>query len=343
MAMVVARNLWRSFGASPAVAGIDLVVERGSAYGFIGPNGAGKSTTLRMLATVDRPDAGRIWIDGLDAQHRAADVRRRLGFMPDPFTLVDELTVAEYLEFYAIAYRVPPRARRGRVARAVELARIGERLKDRCVALSTGWRQRVHVAKTLVHDPALLLLDEPASGLDPAARIEFREIVRALRDLGKTVIVSSHILSELADFCDSVGIIQSGRMLVSGKIEDILCRLEPADRLELEVVGDPEPARALLTGRSGVRAVELGPPSEEARLLTVHLTGRSTAPERAALLATLLGAGVSVSRLTPRRESLEDLFLKVAGAAGAAPLGRDALRALIGEPKGGPPGEEAAA
>ena len=337
--LLVAQNLWRFFGRVPAVKGLDLVVERGSAYGFIGPNGAGKSTTLRMLATVDRPDAGRVVIQGLDSQRHSDRVRRLLGFMPDPFELNDELSVEDYLDFFGMAYRIPRQERRQRIDQVIDLTRIGPRRHQRCGALSKGWRQRVLLAKTLVHDPAVLLLDEPAAGLDPAARIEFREIVRVLRDLGKTIVVSSHILTELAGFCDSVGIIEKGRMLVSGKIGDILSRLNPTDQLEIELACPPGEdsaaarASALLTARPEIEQVlETGaePPTT---LLIAKLHGRSQALDRAATLATLVGAGLPVSRLDVRREGLEDLFLRVAGKLDDSnpAMSPETLRALLGE------------
>ncbi|MBI3724361.1 ABC transporter ATP-binding protein, partial [bacterium] len=179
--MLRVTNLWRYFGRAAAVAGIDMEIEAGSAYGFIGPNGAGKSTTLRLLSTLDRPTTGTIEIDGDDASLRPDRVRPKIGFMPDPFELYEDLTVEQHLEFFAQAYRLPRRDRHRRVEASIELARVGERREERCGTLSKGWKQRVLLAKTLVHDPKLLLLDEPASGLDPAARIEFRSIVRDLR------------------------------------------------------------------------------------------------------------------------------------------------------------------
>jgi ABC-2 type transport system ATP-binding protein len=337
VSLLVARNLWRFYGATPAVRGMDLEVDKGSAYGFIGPNGAGKSTTLRILATADRPDAGRVLIDGQDASRHPDRARRRIGFMPDPFSLYDDVTVEGFLAFFANAYAIPPRQQRAAVDRAIELARVGERRRQTCGGLSKGWRQRVLLAKTLVHDPSVLLLDEPASGLDPAARIEFREIVKALRDLGKAIVVSSHILTELADFCDAVGIVERGRMLVSGRIADILTRLEAHDVLELEVLGDGQRARAVAAAVPGVKAVRDAPDSVDkgadagaeaapTTTLLLDLAGRSTPADRAALLRALAAGGVEASGLAQRREGLEQLFLRVAEGA------RGDLRALVGGP-----------
>jgi ABC-2 type transport system ATP-binding protein len=246
--------------------------------------------------------------------------------MPDPFELYDDLTVEEHLEFFAQAYKLPRARRRARVAAAIELARVGERRAQRCGTLSKGWKQRVLLAKTLVHDPAILLLDEPASGLDPAARIEFRAIVRELRDLGKTIIVSSHILTELADFCDSVGIIERGRMLVSGKIDDILKRLDPTTRLDIELLDDPSPARKVLEQRPEI--VKVDPGDSPRTLVARGKLGPDAAGVRAAILTELVGAGVRVASFTAKKEGLEDLFLRVAENTPGA-KGGDSRRQLL--------------
>ncbi|MEZ6186798.1 MAG: ABC transporter ATP-binding protein [Planctomycetota bacterium] len=309
--MLVAKNLWRYYGSKVALRGMDLEVERGSAYGFIGPNGAGKSTTLRILATVDQPEAGEVFVDGVDAQEHQDRVRPWLGFMPDPFHLYDELTVNLMLHMFAQLYGIPYRQRAARVAKVVELARIKQRVGQKCGQLSKGWRQRVLLARTLIHDPKVLLLDEPAAGLDPAARIEFREIVRTLRDMGKTIVVSSHILTELADFCDAVGIVEGGRMVVSGRISDVLERLNPHDRVEFEILGDPQTACSLLGELPEVDAVDVTAAAPLQRL-SATLQGRATPELRSRMVATLVRAGVEVCGVQLKREDLEDLFLKVA-------------------------------
>lgn len=339
MSTLVARNVWRFYGRSAAVQGLDLEVEEGSVYGFIGPNGAGKSTTLRIFATVDLPDAGRVWVRGRCTRQDTERVQAMLGFMPDPFGMPEGFTVEQFLEFFAIAYKLPRALRAKRIAQAIELTRIGERRAQQVTELSKGWKQRVLLAKTLINEPALLLLDEPASGLDPAARIEFRDVIRTLRDLGKTVIVSSHILTELADFCDSVGIIERGRMLVSGRIEDILERFNPSDRLVLEVVGEGQRAAQALAGLPDVASISAATgPAPGTSVLVASLHGRSSAPRRAEILAHLTQRGVSVSGLTTKREGLEDLFLKVAGKQGDGQgerLSPEAIRGLLGGPGGG--------
>jgi ABC-2 type transport system ATP-binding protein len=323
-----ARGIWRYFGGFAAVQGLDISIARGSAYGFIGPNGAGKSTTLRILATLDRPTAGTLAIDGLDVDRNLAQVRPLIGFMPDPFELYEDLTVEEHLEFFAQAYEVPPRKRRERVQAALALARVHEYRETKCGELSKGWKQRVLLAQTLVHDPLLLLLDEPASGLDPAARIEFRLVIRELRELGKTVVVSSHILTELADFCDSVGIIEHGRMLVSGKIDDILARLDPTTRLDIEVAGPVEPALAVLGARPEVVSAAKG--EQPGTIVARAKFGEDAVSARADLLGALVAGGVRVAALAARRENLEDLFLRVASEQATGANARRELIATLG-------------
>ncbi len=343
-----ATNLWRLYGRVPAVQGLDLTVERGSAYWFIGPNGAGKSSTLRLLATAERPDAGRIRVDGVDAERSPRAARRLLGFMPDPVELDPELTVVEALELHARVHEV---ARpRHMVERALELTRLHEHRRKRADQLSKGWQQRALLARTLVHDPLVLLLDEPASGLDPAARIELREVVRALRDLGKAVVISSHILAELADMCDSVGIIERGRMLVSGRIDEITARLTPARVLDVDVLGPLEPALAAARAAPGVAAARARstPPADgalpgrlELELAPVGRPGAAAAADgvevaraAAAVVRHLVEAGVAVCGVAPRAAGLEDLYLRVSASLGGRrkaelpDAGR--LRALVG-------------
>lgn len=326
--MLEARNLWRFFGERPAVQGLDMDVAAGSAYGFVGANGAGKTTTLRLLSTLDRPTAGTIRLDGHDAHAEMARVRPLIGFMPDPFELYDDLSVEEHLAFFAQAYGLPRADRSRRVEAAIHLARVSERRRQKCGGLSKGWKQRVLLAKTLVHDPKLLLLDEPAAGLDPAARIEFRAIVRELRELGKAIVVSSHILTELADFCDSVGIVEKGRMLVSGRIDDILGRLDPTTRIDVEVLGERETAIALLRARPEVVSVQ---PGELPGTVAVRARLGNDAPAlRASMLETLMQNRVRVAAFSARREGLEDLFLRVAAGRGSSPAERKALLGILG-------------
>jgi ABC-2 type transport system ATP-binding protein len=218
-----ARHLWHRYGTRQVLHDVTFDVHRGEIFGFIGPNGAGKTTTIRIMATLLEPMAGRVEIEGIDVTMEPEQVRRLVGYMPDHAGVYDRITVREYLEFFADAYRIPSL---GVVDAVLELTDIG-RLQNQLVAtMSKGQKQRLQLARILLHDPKVLILDEPASDLDPRARIEIRDLLLDLQSLGKTILLSSHILSELADVCTSVGIIEHGRMVVSGPIDEISARLQ---------------------------------------------------------------------------------------------------------------------
>jgi ABC-2 type transport system ATP-binding protein len=217
------RHLWHRFGGFDVLRDVTFDVGAGEIFGFIGPNGAGKTTTIRVMATLLEPMAGRVEIDGVDVSIDPEAVRRCIGYMPDHAGVYDRITVREYLEFFADAFRVPSL---GVVDAVLELTDLGK-LQDKLVAtMSKGMKQRLQLARILLHDPKVLILDEPASDLDPRARIEIRDLLLELRSLGKTIFLSSHILTELADVCTSVGILERGRLVVAGPISEIGARLE---------------------------------------------------------------------------------------------------------------------
>ena len=219
------RHLWHRYGSLDVLRDVSFEVAPGEIFGFIGPNGAGKTTTIRLMATLLEPMAGRIEIDGIDVSVDPDRVRRIIGYMPDHAGVYDRITVREYLEFFADAYGV---LNIGVVDAVIELTELGN-LQERLVAvLSKGMKQRLQLARILLHDPKVLILDEPASDLDPRARIEIRDLLLELRELGKTIFLSSHILTELSDVCTSVGILERGQLLVSGPIGEISERLERA-------------------------------------------------------------------------------------------------------------------
>jgi ABC-2 type transport system ATP-binding protein len=217
------RHLWHRFGAIDVLRDVSFEVGPGEIFGFIGPNGAGKTTTIRIMATLLEPMAGRVEIDGIDVTIDPEEVRRRIGYMPDHAGVYDRITVREYLEFFADAFRVPSP---GIVDAVLELTDLGK-IQDRIVAtMSKGMKQRLQLGRILLHDPKVLILDEPASDLDPRARIEIRDLLLELRSLGKTIFLSSHILTELSDVCTSIGILEKGRLVVAGPIGEIAARME---------------------------------------------------------------------------------------------------------------------
>src|SRR5580704_1069370 len=220
--VITIQNLRKDYKGLTAVKDLSLHLDAGDIFGFIGPNGAGKTTTIKMLATLLKPTSGRAAIDGVDVVANPEAVRERIGYMPAFFGIYDDMRVWEYLDFFAAAYRLP-RAKRPRIIDDVlNLTDLIGKKDSYVEELSTGMKQRLCLAKTLIHDPKVLLLDEPAAGLDPRARIEVKELFKELKAMGKTIIISSHILPELADFCNKVGIIERGELLISGDVKEIM-------------------------------------------------------------------------------------------------------------------------
>jgi ABC-2 type transport system ATP-binding protein len=232
--------LTKRYGSLLAIDHLDLEVPRGAVFGLIGPNGAGKTTTFAIVATLLTSTSGRAYVDGIDTQADPYAVRRRIGFMPDVIGVYDNLRVDEYLDFFASAYDVPRPERPKLIEGLLELVDLAGKRDAMVDSLSRGMKQRLSLARALVHDPDILILDEPASGLDPRARVELRLLVHQLRDLGKTIIVSSHILAELQEMCSHVGIMEAGRLLASGAPETILDRIGGAIRLRVRYAGGTE-------------------------------------------------------------------------------------------------------
>jgi len=293
------------FGQLQVLHDVWFHVPAGEVFGFIGPNGAGKTTTLRMMATLLEPAEGRVLVDGYDVSERPADVRRVLGFMPDGFGVYDNLTVTEYLEFFAASYGIGPEARLRTVRAVMELTDLGP-LEDRLVqAMSKGMKQRLAIARTLLHDPKVLVLDEPANGLDPRARIEMRDLIAQLRQLGKTIVLSSHILTELSDMVTSVAILERGRMLATGPVGDIGEKLRPERVVRLRLADYPEGCDRPLRDLPAVTHVERGPDGD----LRVGYRGKEEVV--AQIVRAAVQAELSVLRVEPERDDLEQIFLEV--------------------------------
>src|SRR4051812_17910319 len=254
---VEARGLTKRYGSLLAVADFSLEVPTGAIYGLIGPNGAGKTTSLRMLATLLEPTGGDAWIGGASINTDPVGVRRQLGYMPDFFGVYPELKVAEYLDFYAACHGVQRERRADVVADLLQLVDLTHKRDSYVEGLSRGMQQRLGLARALVHDPAVLLLDEPASGLDPRARMELREVVRELGRMGKAVVISSHILAELADLCTHIAIVDSGRVLTAGTVEEVTRRLHGGRSVRVQVLSEGERLRDLLAARPDVSAVQM--------------------------------------------------------------------------------------
>lgn len=320
------RHLWHNFGGPPVLRDVSFDINQGEIFGFIGPNGAGKTTTIRILATLLEPTAGRVEIDGMDVTMAPEEVRRIIGYMADHAGIYERISVREYLEFFADAYRIPALS----VVEAVlELTDITALQNQLVATLSKGQKQRLQVARILLHDPKVLILDEPASDLDPRARIEIRDLLGELQSLGKTIILSSHILSELADVCTSVGIIERGQMVVAGPIDSIADQLaqqqgtappiEGADGgpppnyntrvIQLRLLGDPSQAAAQLQGGPGIAGVRT-----TANGIDVTYVGDETAV--ANMVGHLVHRGFGVTGVQQAHTDLERIFLQATGNNG---------------------------
>ena len=302
--MIQIEHLSKEYKGLTAVKDLSLSLEAGDIFGFIGPNGAGKTTTIKMLATLLKPTAGKAMIDGIDVVEHPEAVRGRIGYMPAFFGIYDDMRVWEYLDFFAGAYRLPKNQRPRIIDDVLSLTDLGGKKESYVEELSTGMKQRLCLAKTLIHDPKVLLLDEPASGLDPRARIEIKELFKELKAMGKTIIISSHILPELADFCNKVGIIERGEMLVSGDVQDIMAQVTGGRTLEIRLLDGMDQAAALLADAPGVRAVQ--PAADH---LQVEFTGTQEA--QADLNTLLVSQGLRVLAFTEQAMDLEDIFMKV--------------------------------
>jgi len=275
-------HLTKRYGDLFAVHDVSLAIPRGSVYGLIGPNGAGKTTTFSVLATLLRPTSGSVTVAGFDPSRQARDVRRRLGYMPDVMGVYDGLRVDEYLEFFAASYKVPRHRWGATLDTLLELVDLGSKRDSMVNSLSRGMKQRLSLARALVHDPEVLVLDEPASGLDPRARVELRNLLVELRSMGKTIVVSSHILAELTEMCTEVGILEKGRLLASGTPAEIRDRSGHGRQVRVRLAGGEE------------------------RTETVADEGAQIA-----LLRSLVAEGQDVVEFTEVGHGLEDLFMSI--------------------------------
>ncbi|TMF91267.1 MAG: ABC transporter ATP-binding protein [Chloroflexi bacterium] len=301
--MIAVQDLTKVYGKRAALDHISFEVPEREIFGFVGPNGAGKTTTLRILAALLEPTEGKAFIDGADVTRDREKVHTRIGYMPDFFGVYDQLTVGEYLDFYAACYRQQKQRRQTIVNDLLALVGLTERKHQLVDTLSRGLKQRVCLARALVHDPAVLLLDEPASGLDPRARVEMREILKELQGMGKTIIISSHILPELTELCTMIGIIDHGRMRATGSVREVIARLTTGRRLRITVIEQKDAAIEVLTPLASVRNVE----SVNGTIEAEYEGDESTASD---ILFALTGAGIRVSSFIPVDGGLEDAFLK---------------------------------
>lgn len=337
-AIVQTRDLTKRYASVVALDRLNLQIPEGAIYGFIGPNGAGKTTTMRILTALLQPSSGEAWIAGQNVTRDPRAIRKLVGWMPDTFGVYDNMKAWEYLDFFAASYGIPAARRKQQIGELLDLVDLGAKHDEYVMGLSRGMKQRLSLARTMAHDPKLLILDEPASGLDPRARIELRELLKELRALGKTIMISSHILTELAEMCTHIGIIEAGRLLVSGEVGEILHSLQPHRTIEIHVLADAERACELLRHMPNVRDVRLqeraAPPPAPPVAVDVAGDGAALAAtidvlpsfvERvaisvdyvgddaglSAMLHGLTAAGVPVVHFAGQVSDLEDIFMQV--------------------------------
>ncbi|MEW9671010.1 ATP-binding cassette domain-containing protein [Ammoniphilus sp. 3BR4] len=308
--MIKTLGLSKKYGKLEALTDLNLHIEKGRVFGFIGPNGAGKSTTMLILSTLLRQTSGQAFVGGYDVEKNPSEVRRLIGYMPDFFGVYDNLKATEYLDFYCGAYHIPDRKRKALIADLLELVNLTQKADSYVDSLSRGMKQRLGLARCLVHNPEVLILDEPASGLDPRARIEMREILKQLRHMGKTIIISSHILPELAELCDDIGVIEKGKLIACGPVQDMTAGSRGIVVMQLKVLDGEAETEHILANSPYVQRVD-----NKNRYFRFHFNG--TEHHRAELLQSLLSAGVPVSSFSEAKENLEDVFLTITEGVGS--------------------------
>lgn len=306
--MIETRKLTKKYGNLIAVNEIDLNLKEGDVFGFIGPNGSGKTTTMRMIATLLNPDYGEAYVCGKSIYQNPQEIRRLVGYMPDFFGVYDDMTVMEYLDFFASAYRIPPHKRKAICEEKLELVDMSFKRDAYASQLSRGQTQRIGLARVLLHDPQVLLLDEPASGLDPRARIEIRNLLKRLGELNKTVIVSSHILPELADVCTRVGMIEKGNLLVDDYVHEVMRKAREALLLYVGVTENPDQAAALIEQHEGVDSVSM-------KGRTIYVTLKKEVEDYSFLPSMLIEAGYRITLFREEDINLETAFMKLTKGA----------------------------
>ena len=302
--MIQVRGFVKRYEQFVAVDHLDLDIEKGDVFGFIGPNGAGKTTTIRFLCTLLKPTSGQATINGYSVTRQVDDVKRSIGFMPDTFGVYDGMKVWEFLDFFATAYGLPRSKRRALIDDVLELVDLTTKRDTLVNGLSRGMQQRLCLAKTLVHDPPVLILDEPASGLDPRARVEMKALLKELQKMGKTILVSSHILPELADFCNKIGIIERGRLLASGPVNDVIRSIRQNRVIEIVVADKSEACEVILAHHSQVRNLTVGD-----KRFKFEFSGNDD--DVLAMHKNLMEQGVPVIWFNEIQADLEEAFMKI--------------------------------
>ncbi len=306
--MIELIDFTKRYGDLVAVDHLTLKIAPGETFGFIGPNGAGKSTTIRFLATLLKATGGEGIVNGKSVSRQPLEVRRNIGYMPDSFGVYDGMKVWEFLDFFAVAYRIRRSQRKQVIGDVLELLDLAGKRNDFVNSLSRGMKQRLCLAKTLVHDPPVLILDEPASGLDPRARVEVKELLKELRRMGKTILISSHILTELADCCTSIGIIERGKLLMHGPIDEVYRRIRANPTVEIKFLEHQDLGVSIIRSLPQTRQVRI-----EGNKVTIELEADQR--QVSALMERLVGEGVRMHSFAEKEPTLEDVFMLVTKGA----------------------------
>ena len=309
--MIRTEKLTKKFGNDRGIFGLDLEVPKGCIYGFVGHNGAGKTTAIKILCGLLKPESGRAFIGDVEVIPRNfTKIKRSIGYMPDITGVYDQMSVWEFLDFYGAAFKIPPKQRKERIEQILFLTHAENMIDYQVASLSRGMRQKVGLAKTLIHDPDVLILDEPAGGLDPNARIEMRKTIAGLRELGKTILLSSHILPELASICDRVGIVNKGHLLAQGTVKEISEKLQENLTILITVDSEIEKALAIVSALDTVQDAMI---ADKNHISLSYTGGRETA---GVLLEKLMSAGVKVRWFAENEADLENVFINITSGNG---------------------------
>lgn len=302
--MLKINNLVKKYGKFKALDGLNLHIEKGELFGFVGPNGAGKTTTMRIVSGLLKATSGEVYVDGIDALKNNKKLKEKIGYMPDFFGVYDNLKAIEYMEFYASIYGIEGKKARKFCLELMELVNLSDKVDSYVDGLSRGMKQRLCLARSLVHNPEILILDEPASGLDPRARFEMKEILKNLSDMGKTIIISSHILPELAEMCSTIGIIEKGNMVVKGNVDEIIAKLSSDNPLVIKFTENRDLALKLLKENPKVENIAI-------RDNDISIGFHGDKKEEAKLLYMLVSNNIGICSFAREEGNLESLFMKI--------------------------------
>ncbi|ANU10402.1 ABC transporter [Planococcus antarcticus DSM 14505] len=304
--MIETIGLTKKYGSFYALQDLNLIVEDSTVFGFVGANGAGKSTTFSILATLLQPTAGDAFINGISVTKNPQEVRKQIGYMPDFFGVYDQLKTDEYLDFYGASYGIKPKERAVLIPKLLELVNLEHKRYDYVDLLSRGMKQRLCLARALIHDPKILILDEPASGLDPRARVEMRDILRELKVMGKTILISSHILPELVEMCDSIGVIDNGKLIAQGSVTDIQAQLQSEKVLRVKLVGEMQSVIAFFEMDPFVSQIEVQQDKN-----SIQFFYRGTDEDQLQLLQRAIHQKLPILSFSEEETDLEDVFMAI--------------------------------